>query len=108
MDNLKRYDILTRYDIEPVQVTWKHGIGRNDGGWTSRLDIEESYNGDWVRYSEVRDEIEKLESEKVELLKALNDAREFVQYYAEEGFPDAIELDKQILGIIVAKSKGQQ
>jgi hypothetical protein len=91
-------DKLKRYDIE---------LG-DDGFWNNCLVVDESYNGDWVRYSEVRDEIEKLESEKVELLKTLNDAREFVQYYAEAGFPDAIELDKQILGIIVSKSKGQQ
>ena len=87
-------DKLTRYEFEATV----------DGG-TIPIKSEDGY---WFHRYEVMTEIEKLESEKAELLKTLNDAREFVQYYAEAGFPDAIELDKQILGIIVAKSKGQQ
>jgi hypothetical protein len=46
-------DKFKRYDIE---------LG-DDGFWNRCLVVDESYNGDWVRYSEVRDEIEKLEAE---------------------------------------------
>ena len=62
MDKFKRYNIDTVF--EP---TW------NDDGWEECLQIEESDNGDWVRYSEVRDEIEKLEKQNQMMLDALKE-----------------------------------
>jgi hypothetical protein len=55
--------------------------------------------GDWVRYSEVRDEIEKLESEKAELLKALEEANKSTMLY--DGHPGRY-------ASVIAKVKGQQ
>jgi addiction module HigA family antidote len=95
MDKLKRYDMNVECD------------SRSQSSEYHWVEEEQNHDGEWVRYSEVRDEIERLESEKVELLKALNAAREYVQWYAEAKFPDGIELDKQI-EIIITKSKGQQ
>jgi hypothetical protein len=82
-------DKLKRYDIE---------LG-DDGFWNNCLVVDESYNGDWVRYSEVRDEIEKLESEKAELLKALEEANKSTMLY--DGHPGRY-------ASVIAKVKGQQ
>jgi hypothetical protein len=57
-------DKFKRYDIE---------LG-DDGFWNSCLVVDESYNGDWVRYSEVRDEIEKLEKQNQMMLDAITKA----------------------------------
>jgi hypothetical protein len=56
-------DKFKRYDIE---------LG-DDGFWNRCLVVDESYNGDWVRYSEVRDEIEKLEKQNQMMLDALKE-----------------------------------
>jgi len=67
-------DKLTRYDIE---------LG--DDGWNSCLVVDESYNGDWVLHSKVRDEIEKLEKQNQMMLDAITKSIDVYYDCEDEG-----------------------
>jgi hypothetical protein len=54
---------LQRYNIDTVfERTW------NNDGWEERLQIEESDNGDWVKWEDVK----RLEQQNQKMFEALN------------------------------------
>jgi hypothetical protein len=62
---------LQRYNVDTVfERTW------NDDGWQDRLQIEESDNGDWVKWEDVT----KLEKQNEKMLSILKKVNEYVLF----------------------------